>query len=414
MNRAMNWTRKRSLELNNLLTNDFCPGFNRWVYWMKHPLFCFLLVTVVAAICGLSVAPHAWLFVLAMVAMALCGVMMPLLVKYGVTAEITFEKTWCEELVPTHFKVRLRNRLPIPVWGLSLSGGVPGEKLLVSFSRIAGWSSREFQWEFTPQCRGVYPQEQIWLENGFPFGLWHSRKPVEVTGEFYVLPKPASVDRIPDLKTVSGSEEHFSDRKAGDSGDVTGTRAFRQGDSLRRVHWAMTARTGKMICTERQSVLQQSVKVGLDLASDSHHFGGRDSSYEWAIRCFAGICEELLREGITVVAVLGQQTLSISPGKRGMQKLLMALTRLPADGLSSSPSKHHGCEILVGTTKTQNQNSTLLVTLDADSFANPVEPELEEAANRCSSRRNQLVLMSPQQVLNQFAMQWRTLCHVAS
>jgi uncharacterized protein (DUF58 family) len=62
----------------------------------------------------------------------------------------------------------------------------------------------------------------------------------------------------------------MSDRTAGETGDLLGTRLFRAGDSLRRVHWVQTARQQQLVVTERQSPAGSVVRVCVDTAAESY------------------------------------------------------------------------------------------------------------------------------------------------
>ncbi len=317
---------------DRVLNYDFCPWANRWVYWMKHPLVGMAVVGLTAGTCAVFVSPQAWLLAFGLLLVAVIGLAWPLISIWSVQAEVHFEKAWTEEGAELPIRVILKNRLPIPMWGLSLSSQEVDNELLVSFARVPGWKTTEYTWQFTPRLRGRFPSEPLQLETGFPFGVWAARKPADVTGEMLVLPRPVNVDAIPELDSRGGTDEVYSEHRTGDSGDVTGTRPFREGDSLRRVHWAMTARLGKLICTERQAAIHASVTCAVDLTAEHHSGQGPDSSLEWSIRVFAGICQELLEQGICVHVQIGPGQMRLQPGRAGMRTLLIALARVPRGG----------------------------------------------------------------------------------
>ena len=115
--------------------------------------------------------------------------------------------------------------------------------------------------------RGAYPVNgRAEVETSFPFGLFRARREVRVTGKLIVWPQTVALPNLPDVAETSSVDDSFSDRRVGDLGDMLGTRLFREGDSLRRVHWAQTARQQTLIVTERQAPLTTSVRVVLDFA----------------------------------------------------------------------------------------------------------------------------------------------------
>ncbi|MFM8633705.1 MAG: DUF58 domain-containing protein, partial [Planctomycetia bacterium] len=45
--------------LTRLLTHDFFPGVNPWVYWIKRPIFALGVALAIALICAVFVSPVA-------------------------------------------------------------------------------------------------------------------------------------------------------------------------------------------------------------------------------------------------------------------------------------------------------------------------------------------------------------------
>ncbi len=52
----------------------------------------------------------------------------------------------------------------------------------MSLAVAPGWRRTEFEFEFVPESRGVYPVGFAYLGCGFPFGLWEARRRIEVSG----------------------------------------------------------------------------------------------------------------------------------------------------------------------------------------------------------------------------------------
>ncbi len=408
---------KRLDSIDRMLNYDFCPWANRWVYWMKHPLVGMTVVAMAAGICGMFVVPQAWLLCAGLILVGGLGLAWPAITIRAVRAEVHFEKAWCEEQSTIDVKVVIRNRIPFPVWGVSLNEGGENPVTLASFTRVSGWREVEFHWQFTPQQRGVYPRAQMMFETGFPFGVWVSRKPVVVHGELIVLPRPVDLDCLPDLRTNFAFDEILSDHRTGDSGDVTGTRPYRLGDSLRRVHWAMTARVGQMICTERQATIQSTRNCYLDVSSHNHTGRGDGSTLECSLRIFAGICQEMLRNGMGVRAIIGADCLVLTPGSASLRNLLMKLARLPERGLDNQncPAFNGQCDIAVITDRSPHVASTVQVLLVADGFSTTPTGRIEDhSETRSETSSTTLVLTGPSSIQDNLSQRWRRVCHAAS
>ena len=274
-----------------LLEYDFCPWANRWLYWMKRPIASLALAGLAALACAIFVKPLALVACGATLVVVLLGYVWPSVAVRGLDCSIRFTQTRVSENEPATARVRIVNRWPWPVWGMSLEGGFDGgneggnpRAASVALARVAGWATTEFEWSFIPRCRGEYPSQPPRLVTGFPFGLRHASRPVTVEQPLLVWPQIVPLETLLDAAETRPSDDSYSDHRVGDSGDMTGTRPFRDGDSLRRVHWAQTARHGRMIVCERQAPAQSAIRVVFDSAQHLHRGSGGNSTLEWSIR----------------------------------------------------------------------------------------------------------------------------------
>ncbi|ADG68065.1 protein of unknown function DUF58 [Planctopirus limnophila DSM 3776] len=334
---------KVSSAAHGLLTYDFCPWANRWVYWVKHPLSFLSLTTIAAIACAIWINPYSFIGVAGALLILAVGYVWPYLSMWGVSGEIEFEQTHCSEGESARIQLVVNNRWPWPVWGLKIvcssspqAGLATGEGLPVkkevwaSLASIPAGTHSTFTWEWFPSVRGEYPRVIPCLESSFPFGFQVASRKLQVRNRLIVWPKVWTLTSLLDAIEVFPTAEVFSDHRVGDQGDLLGTRAFRQGDSLRRVHWAQTARHGQMIVVERQASIQSRVEI--DLPTDrSVHAGSVDdfnASLNWATRLAASLGLAYLAAGSTVTVRVGQQALTVENSTKGKAKLLDALARV--------------------------------------------------------------------------------------
>lgn len=312
--------------VSQLLTYDFCPQFNRWVYWVKDPAASLTLAALAALACAVFIKPIAWLAFAAVMFVVFLGYLWPTIAVQRLSARLSFRQRRVSEGDVAHAVLTVVNRWPWPVWGISLEEGF-GTRPTIALSRIGGYATAEFLWEFTPELRGEYPESPPRIVTGFPFGLRRAGRPVEVGQSLLVWPQIVDLDTLLDAAETRPSDDLFSETRAGESGDLTGTRPFRQGDSLRRVHWAQTARVGRMIVSERQAPTQTAVRVVFDSDPRLHAGSGTDSTLEWSIRLAASICAAYHRTHASVECCFGHEVLAIEPGIWGWQRFLDRLAR---------------------------------------------------------------------------------------
>ena len=287
--------------INYVLQTDFCPNFNRWVYWLKKPIWILVLALVGSALCGALVNP--WVFVLTglLSLLVATGVVLPWVAIRRIHCSISFDVPRVPFGTPAMVRVRVRNRWPLPVWGLTLLNGfapdpddaTPDSDYGVALARVGPWTTLEFRWPFEALRRGIYPRGNAEIETSFPFGLFRARRAVDVTGQLTAWPETIPLTGLPDSVESQQAEEHFSDRRVGEFGDLLGTRPFRQGDSLRRVHWAQTARHQTLIVTERQAPAMSTVRVVVDVRASSHPLPNRRESLDRCVSIAASVCRLL-------------------------------------------------------------------------------------------------------------------------
>jgi hypothetical protein len=92
-----------------------------------------------------------------------------------------------------------------------------------------------------------------------------------------------------------------------------GVREYQPGDPLRRVHWATSARRGKLAVVEFERAYQQDICIVIDLSKGSHHGKGRNSTLEYAVKVAATLADRTLRAGGGVKLITQNDNLTVKP-----------------------------------------------------------------------------------------------------
>jgi uncharacterized protein (DUF58 family) len=326
-------TQNLLLRMNSALNHDFCPSFNRWVYWLKNPLWCLVLAVGISVACGLMVNAMAFLLTGMLLLVTAIGIAFPWVTMKGIEGTISFGSRRGRVGESVLVYLRVRNRCPWPAWGVSVVRGFSATGSAdaaegLALAKIPGWSTVEFSWEFVPTRRGQYPRQSPEIETAFPFGMYRQAKPLQSDGSVIVWPKTAALNGVPDCSDVSGDEQSLSDRRTGDAGDAIGTRLFRAGDSLRRIHWSQTARQQKLIVCERQAPATSSVRIRLELPSEGTTENGplsREELEDALVEVAASLCESLHRQQCRVELQTGRQLIVASESGASLCRALDAL-----------------------------------------------------------------------------------------
>ena len=307
-------------------TYDFCPWANVWVDWVKKPIATLAVAFVAAIACAAFVNPVALISAVAILSVIALGYGWPSISILGLTARIRFHDRRVSSGESVRATVSIRNAWPWPVWGICLTSDF-GSEATIALARVAGGSVTEFSVGFVAGCRGVYPRTPVRLTTSFPFGLREASREVAVERSLIVWPDIVPLDTLLDAAETRPTDDTFSEQRVGDSGDMAGTRPFRHGDSLRRVHWAQTARTGAMVVCERESPVLAAVRVVFDSDPAVHEGAGASGTLEWSIRIAASICAAYHRNNARVECCFGHETILIAAGLEGWRRFLDELAR---------------------------------------------------------------------------------------
>lgn len=148
-----------------------------------------------------------------------------------------------------------------------------------------------------------------------------------------VLPQPAVFDSKAPVPHPSGLVGPDRGRRPGDGTEFSGIRPFQVGDRLRRVHWPVSLRTGRLQVVTTYADQDSEVVLVVDaLSSVGGGPDGTASSLATSVRAAGALAEHHLRRGdrVALTAVGGARPVRIPArsGTRHATRLLEALSTL--------------------------------------------------------------------------------------
>jgi len=340
------WAAHSGSRANSMLNYDFCPWANRYVYWLKKPIGWLTGGILAGLLLGAFVAPQAFAISAALLGLILVGTFWPYLAVRGVVGSIGWSRSRCNEGDEVEVQLTLTNRWPIPLWGLIIEadaeaiGDGRGVDQPLALACVPPFSTSRFTWVARPSRRGVYPQQKSFIATGFPLGLWTARRELKQEGELLVWPKTIALKDLPQLGGKADAVVGAMRDKAGYEGDVIGVRPFRDGDSLRSIHWAQTARRDALIVCERQSKAQQTVVVNIRVSPELPADPQERSNDEWLIRIAASICKEFISHAWGVQLQIGERVALVEAGQRGLASIMDLLARFDWSTEASDGSRN--------------------------------------------------------------------------
>jgi len=223
------------------------------------------------------------------------------------------------------FLVRNGSPLPVPYCEIRdstrLQGYAPEFACALSGGQTVTWTANG---AFTH--RGRHRFGPLHARVGDPFGLFPQTLVAGPTGEVLVHPAIHSIDALPG--SDGGTRETRRGRSGDAAPDVSSVREHDPGDGLSRIHWASTARTGRLMSRTFDSHQSGDLLVVLDLQAGVHAGTPPESSLEYLVSLAASVCHAALRRGQAVGLVAGDAAGTAFPAARGEAQRIRLLDYL--------------------------------------------------------------------------------------
>ena len=199
--------------------------------------------------------------------------------------------------------LRLDNISRLPTGLLLVEDRVPyvlGSRPRFVLDRVEPRGRREVTYTVRSDVRGRYQLGPLSIRLTDPFGMCELTRAFSSRDTLVVTPPVQELPLVPLAGEWTGSGESRSRSLASAGEDDAGTREYRQGDDLRRVHWRSTARLGQLMVRREEQPWQARCTVLLDTRSTAHGGEGPGSSFEWAVSAAASVAVHLVRHGYFV------------------------------------------------------------------------------------------------------------------
>ena len=209
-----------------------------------------------------------------------------------------------------HARVVLQNRKPMPAfwlfWQDRLEDGLDPEGARGGFKTLEAEAKDRLSYRLHTTRRGLFRVGPLVLEATDPLGLVRRYRVDDHASFLTVLPRAVPlgqgwplghkpVHQIPRRRSLFEDPSRFY-----------GIRQYRPGDSLRRVHWRATARSGEIQVKVFEPSVLDGALLAVDMDQDAYprlneeSWGGVDPNEELAITAAASIGKYVLEGGQSV------------------------------------------------------------------------------------------------------------------
>ncbi len=202
-----------------------------------------------------------------------------------------------------------------------------------SISRLSLSTGESVELNYVSKAeRGVYSWKSVHVCAGDPLGLFEFEREIPAVGEIQVRPASMHIHNVP---LMPGATLHaagpISARLAGSGTDFWGIREYRNGDSLRRLNWRLSARHPRKIFTNE---FEQDEIADYGLILDARRITADDAMeealFENSVSAAASLAENYLKRGNRVaLLIFGKAIATLFPGygKRQLNAVMRNLAR---------------------------------------------------------------------------------------
>lgn len=202
-------------------------------------------------------------------------------------------------------RVNINNLARVPTTPIELVDVVAdglGAPASVWMGSVPAWRSAVAHYQLEGRRRGVFTIGPAQLRTGDPFGIVERTAVFDPVATVTVLPEilPLGAGLVAGPATTGSSRGRRTDRRGT---ELAGVRDYVDGDDLRAIHWASTARRGQLIVRRNETPHHPSAVVFVDARASRHAGQGAQSSIETAVTCAASVAHHLIGHGQQVAVV---------------------------------------------------------------------------------------------------------------
>ncbi|HEY3266498.1 MAG TPA: DUF58 domain-containing protein [Armatimonadota bacterium] len=184
--------------------------------------------------------------------------------------------------------------------------------------------------------RGVYNVADCTVGIHDPLGIWTLRRRYPQASSLTVYPTGLATEETKALgESTGGWLVQTTVQRRGEEEGFYGTREYRVGDDLRRIHWRSSARHGALVVVERERAASGRIWLLLDTLKGSERGTDADPTMERAVKVAVTVMENSIARGEAVGLLAPGPAGAIIPPDSGdtqRWRILDALARVQAEG----------------------------------------------------------------------------------
>jgi uncharacterized protein (DUF58 family) len=186
------------------------------------------------------------------------------------------------------------------------------------------------QWRVDTECRrrGLFTLGPVHVRAGDPFDLFHKSMTFGGPRQLLVYPRAVELPRYSVPPANLPGEGRFRRRTHYVTPNASGLREYAPGDSVNRIHWPSTLRTGRLHVKTFELDPASQLWVVLDMNRSDHAGADEEATVEYAVTAAASIARLFLGQNRSVGMMMFADRFRLIDADRGNQQLTRMLEDL--------------------------------------------------------------------------------------
>ncbi len=222
----------------------------------------------------------------------------------------------------------------LPVFNFTLEDNFSGvasreEKKQFFIGFLGPKSSCRIKYEYLCYKRGEYQAGPFAVYFFDPLNLFFFKRTFEVYSKVVVYPQIFRIERFPALtRSVLPWFGIETARSSGDDDEFYGVREYKEGESVKRIHWVSSARKNKLIVKQYQLQSFFGTTIIFNLEKAKNIGEGKEAVAEYIIKIAASVANYLTEKGVSIelLAHVGEIVhLPFNKGQDHLENILRVL-----------------------------------------------------------------------------------------
>ena len=196
-------------------------------------------------------------------------------------------------------------------------------------------SSCEIKYNYLCFKRGEYKMGPFVIYFFDPLNLFYFKRTYYVYSGVVVYPQIFKIERLPALtRSILPWFGIETARTSGDDDEFYGTREYKDGESVKRIHWISSARKNKLIVKQFQLQSFFGTTIIFNLEKAKNLGEGKESVAEYIIKIAASVAHYLTERGVSIelLAHIGEIVhLPFNKGQEHLENILKILAIAQAE-----------------------------------------------------------------------------------